>query len=283
MSLVKHAASARAAEWEAAGLDWLRVEDGAAVVDVVAVDGNNLVLQQLSPIQPSVSDAEDFGRALAATHAAGAAGYGAGPDEWSGDGFQGPADDLLPLPLVPYDSWGAMYADVRLAPLLEQLAQLAGSSAALSSREARAAYRRVPEERSQAGRVPEERSGGGVSRPAEPLLKRLHDGEFDESCTAPARLHGDLWSGNVLWTADGAVLIDPAAHGGHPESDLAALALFGAPHLERILASYNEIAPLADGWRDRIPLMQLHLMLLHAVLFGGGYVEQAEHILRRYR
>ncbi|HWC21099.1 MAG TPA: fructosamine kinase family protein [Flexivirga sp.] len=244
MSFVKHAASPRAAEWEAAGLDWLRVEGGARVVDVDSIDADKLVLQRLSSVSPSASDAEDFGRALAATHASGASAYGVGPAGWDGDGFQGPADDLLPLPLRPYETWGAMYADLRIAPLLEQ----------------------VP----------------SVKPFAASVLQRLRDGGFDESCTAPARLHGDLWSGNVMWTAPGAVLIDPAAHGGHPESDLAALALFGAPHLERIVASYDEVAPLADGWRDRVPLMQLHLVLLHAVLFGGGYVGQAERILRHY-
>lgn len=245
MTFVKHAASSRAAEWEAAGLDWLRAAGGAAIVDVLSVDGDNLVLQHLSAISPSVSDAERFGRALAATHAAGASAYGVGPDNWEGDGFQGPADDLLRLPLLPYDTWGAMYADLRVAPMVERMDSL-----------------------------------GPV---AEPVVRRLRDGEFDGSCAVPARLHGDLWSGNVRWTVHGAVLIDPAAHAGHPESDLAALSLFGAPHLERILASYDEVAPLAEGWRDRVPLMQLHLVLLHAVLFGGGYVEQARRILRRYQ
>lgn len=244
MTYTKHTASARAAAWEAAGLEWLRVPSGANVVDTVSVDGDRLVLQRLSPVPPSAAHAEDFGRGLAVTHAAGAPAYGAGPAGWDGDGYQGPADDLLPLPLQPSDSWGAMYADLRIAPLA---------------------------------------TGASLGGDADAVLQRLRDGEFDGSCERPARLHGDLWSGNVIWTADGAVLIDPATHGGHPESDLAALALFGAPHLERILASYNEVAPLADGWRDRVPLMQLHIVLLHAVLFGGGYVEQTRHILQRYR
>ena len=90
---------------------------------------------------------------------------------------------------------------------------------------------------------------------------------------APARLHGDLWPGNLLWAADGRVwLVDPAAHGGHRETDLAQLALFGAaPHLDRIRAAYHEVWPLADGWRERIPLHQLHLLLVHAALFGAAY------------
>ena len=71
----------------------------------------------------------------------------------------------------------------------------------------------------------------------------------------PARLHGDLWNGNVLWGLDGqAHVIDPAAHGGHRETDLAMLALFGLPHLPRMLDAYAEVTPLADGWRDRVAL-----------------------------
>ncbi|MGW4401649.1 fructosamine kinase family protein [Amycolatopsis nivea] len=91
----------------------------------------------------------------------------------------------------------------------------------------------------------------------------------------PARLHGDLWSGNVLWDADGAVLIDPAAHGGHRETDLAMLHLFGCPQLERIVAAYNEFAPLADGYQERIALHQLFPLLVHTVLFGRSYAAQA--------
>ncbi|MBM7772147.1 fructosamine-3-kinase [Actinokineospora baliensis] len=90
----------------------------------------------------------------------------------------------------------------------------------------------------------------------------------------PARLHGDLWSGNVVWSNQ-AWLIDPAAHGGHRETDLAMLALFGCPHLETILAAYDEHRPLADGWRARVPLHQLFPLLVHTVLFGSGYARQA--------
>jgi fructosamine-3-kinase len=87
----------------------------------------------------------------------------------------------------------------------------------------------------------------------------------------PSRLHGDLWAGNVLWTGGRALVIDPAAHGGHRETDLAMLALFGAPHLERVLAAYDEAAPLADGWRRRVALHQLHPLLVHVALFGASY------------
>ncbi|MFS2292795.1 MAG: fructosamine kinase family protein [Actinomadura sp.] len=87
----------------------------------------------------------------------------------------------------------------------------------------------------------------------------------------PSRIHGDLWSGNIVWTGDRAMLIDPAAHGGHRETDLAMMALFGTPHLERVLAAYDEAAPLADGWRARVPLHQLHPLLVHVALFGTSY------------
>ncbi|MFF0267826.1 fructosamine kinase family protein [Kribbella sp. NPDC004536] len=118
----------------------------------------------------------------------------------------------------------------------------------------------------------------GVER----LCERLEAGVYDDQSEAPARIHGDLWSGNVLWTPDGVHLIDPAAHGGHRETDLAMLALFGLPHLERVLRAYDEVHPLTDGWRDRIGLHQLHPLLVHAELFGGGYVSQALDVARRY-
>jgi fructosamine-3-kinase len=98
-----------------------------------------------------------------------------------------------------------------------------------------------------------------------------------------ARLHGDLWNGNVLWGQDAQVwLIDPAAYGGHRELDLAMLSLFGMPHLPRVLDAYAEAAPLADGWEDRLPLHQLFPLLVHAALFGGGYGARAAEVAGRY-
>lgn len=119
----------------------------------------------------------------------------------------------------------------------------------------------------------------------ETLIKNLPAYGFPDE--APARLHGDLWPGNLLWTAERVWLVDPAAHGGHRETDLAQLALFGgAPHLDRILAAYDEAWPLADGWRDRVPLHQLPLLLVHTALFGAGYrdaVADATHAALRWR
>jgi fructosamine-3-kinase len=114
----------------------------------------------------------------------------------------------------------------------------------------------------------------GEAAVVERVCERLAD--LAGPAEPPARLHGDLWSGNVLWGADGrAWLIDPAAHGGHRETDLAMLRLFGCPYLDRVLEAYAQAAPLADGWTARVPLHQLFPLLVHTVLFGRGYAEQA--------
>lgn len=89
-----------------------------------------------------------------------------------------------------------------------------------------------------------------------------------------------IWSGNVLWSGGRGWLIDPAAHGGHRESDVAMLHLFGAPHLDRILAAYDAEFPLAEGWRSRIPLHQIHPLLVHVCLFGGAYADQLRAAVR---
>lgn len=143
----------------------------------------------------------------------------------------------LPLDNTPDDrGWPAWYAERRMEPFLRLGARH------LSSSDIRLIERVMADIETLAG-------------PPEP----------------PSRIHGDLWSGNVLWTDGRALLIDPAAHGGHRETDLAMMALFGTPHLDRVLAAYDEAAPLADGWRARVPLHQLHPLLVHVALFGGSY------------
>ena len=113
------------------------------------------------------------------------------------------------------------------------------------------------------------------------MIDRLRAGEFDDDAP-PARLHGDLWSGNVVWTGEGGVLIDPAAHGGHRLTDLAMLLLFGGGREDRVIDAYRDVVDLGEDWRDLIGLHQLHPVMLHAVLFGGGYIAQAENLARRY-
>jgi fructosamine-3-kinase len=170
----------------------------------------------------------------------------AGADTFGGDddGFIG----TLPLPNRPAATWPEFYATRRVLPYLKA----ARDRSAINADDAElieTAMRRIDE----------------FAGPAEP----------------PARIHGDLWSGNVLWGSDGAAwLIDPAAHGGHRETDLAMLALFGSPHLARVVDAYDETAPLAEGWKQRVPLHQMHPLLVHAVLFGGGYGARAADAAR---
>ncbi len=113
------------------------------------------------------------------------------------------------------------------------------------------------------------------------LIDEVSRVRVDAPAEHPARLHGDLWTGNVLADRSGrAWLIDPAAYGGHREVDLAMLALFGRVP-DRTLAAYQEVSPLADGWRHRVKLWQLFPVLVHAVLFGGGYLRQAHDLAVR--
>jgi len=98
----------------------------------------------------------------------------------------------------------------------------------------------------------------------------------------PARLHGDLWSGNVMTGAGGVPwIVDPAAYGGHREVDLAMLHLFGRPE-PATMSAYQEVTPLTDGWRERLALWQLEPLLTHTVMFGGGYGAQARQVLQRF-
>ncbi|HEV3293726.1 MAG TPA: fructosamine kinase family protein, partial [Streptosporangiaceae bacterium] len=109
----------------------------------------------------------------------------------------------------------------------------------------------------------------GDGRLGEAVADRI--GSLAGPAEPPSRIHGDCWAGNVLWSGGRGWLIDPAAHGGHRETDLAMLDLFGAPSLDRIIAGYQDTAPLAEGWRSRMPLHQLHPLLVHACLFGAAY------------
>ena len=224
---------------EAVGLRWLAAaESGVLTVPVVDHDAASLTLQRLDVAEPDLMSAYEFGRGLARTHAAGAEAFGAPPGGWTGPGFFGPMAKPLPMSLSGHARWGSFYADERLAPM----AELAGA-----------------------------RLDDGLRGALATVMKRCRRGDFDDDDT-PARLHGDLWSGNVVWTRRGAVLIDPAAHGGHRETDLANLALFGCPFLESVIAGYQSQRPLRAGWRQRIGLHQLYPLLAHVVLFGTSYL-----------
>jgi len=98
----------------------------------------------------------------------------------------------------------------------------------------------------------------------------------------PSLLHGDLWGGNYLFDENGrAVLIDPAVYYGHPEMDLAFTRMFGG-FSDDFYKGYESITPLEPGFDDRIPIYNLYPLLVHANLFGGHYLSQVEHQLKRF-
>ncbi|MDH6622983.1 fructosamine-3-kinase [Streptomyces sp. LBL] len=237
--VVKRGDGPGAVRAEAAGLRWLAEAGAVRVATVHAHDTHHLVTDRVPQGRPSAAAAVRFGRDLAALHASGALAFGAPPPGGPCEAYIGRA----PMRNVEGPDWPDWYAEHRVLPYL----RLAVDDGTMSQAEA------APIEE-VCVRLPE------LTGPAEP----------------PARLHGDLWSGNVLWGGDDQVwLIDPAAHGGHRETDLAMLHLFGCPHLDRVLEGYQGATPLADNWRDRIGLHQLFPLLVHAVLFGRGYAEQA--------
>jgi len=129
------------------------------------------------------------------------------------------------------------------------------------------------------------RDAGAVSRAEVSLVESVIDriGELAGPPEPPSRIHGDLWWGNVVWSGGRGWLIDPAAHGGHRETDLAMLDLFSAPELDEILLGYTETVPLAEGWPARVPLHQLHPLLVHVCLFGGGSAAQLAAAARAAR
>lgn len=238
-------------ECEAAGLRWLTVRGGPAVVRVLEVSRSHLDLERLVPAAPNRTAAREFGAALAHMHDAGAPAFGAPPPGWTGDGFFGPLDDPLPLRSASYDRWGEFHAHCRL----DQVAEL------LTAR----------------GRL-----GPRTADDLAAVSGRMLRGDWDDG-DPPARVHGDLWSGNVMWTADGAVLIDPAAHGGHRMTDLAMLALFGLPYLDDVLKAYAGVHTLPEPWDELVAVHQLYPVGMHAVLFGGGYLGQFARLVAALR
>jgi fructosamine-3-kinase len=236
---------------EAADLRWLAEPGLVRTPRVLEVDEAYLALEWVQAGALSDEGAEQLGRGLAGTHAAGAPSFGMTADgDGDGDGRDAQAGfGALCLSNEPASDWPTFYAQRRLLPLAA-IALERGAISPGGARAVEAVCKRLPE----------------LCGPPEP----------------PSRLHGDLWRGNVMAGNDGgAWLIDPSAYGGHREFDLAMLRLFGAPSM-RIFDAYEETAPLADGWRERVELYQLAPLLVHAALFGGAYGPAAERAASSY-
>lgn len=245
--IAKRAPGTGAHAAEAAGLRWLGESNDVPVPAVHGHDADWLVLEKVGAGSPSVGAAREFGAGLAALHLRGAPAFGSPPPHGLTDAWIG----LTGMRNVGEDDWATFYARHRVEPYV----RAARDQGTLSADDA-AVFDTVCAEMATIG------------GPAE----------------RPARLHGDAWSGNVHWAdqrSGGCVwLLDPAAHGGHRETDLAMLRLFGTPMLEHILDAYTATAsdagqPLADGWQERVGLHQLFPLLVHTVLFGGAYARQA--------
>jgi fructosamine-3-kinase len=236
---------------EADGLRWLGETNTVRVPAVLAVRDEPdlahrfLALEWLEPAPVQPDHDERLGRSLAALHRFPCARFGLDHDNFLATLHQGNGPDEHD----PTTTWPTFYARHRIGPLLRHAVD-AGTLR--------------PDDRTRWDAV--EARLDDLLGPPEP----------------PARLHGDLWSGNALVGPDGqAALVDPAVYGGHREVDLAMMRLFGG-FGARVFAAYEEVHPLAAGWHDRVPLHQLYPLLVHAVLFGGSYRSQVSAILDRY-
>ncbi len=229
---------------EAAGLEWLRAAAAVPVPEVLAVSDDVPNHLVLEWITEGPPDREtDLALGTALARLHRAGAPSFGREDRRTTGSRG-------LPNEPCATWSEFYATNRLLPL----AKLA-------------------------------RESGALRRPAsaalEVLAGRLE--KFGGAPEPPARLHGDLWAGNRLVDRDArSWLIDPAAHGGHREFDLAMMRLFGGFGAD-CFAAYADAFPLADGWEGRVALHQIAPLVVHAIKFGGGYVGAATNAINQYR
>ncbi len=226
---------------EAAGLAWLSEVGALPVASVVAVADDAPACLVLDWIELGEQRSQD-----------GEAEFGRGLASLHSSGSRrfgredGRTTGSQALPNDPCDSWEEFYSERRLLPLAK-IASDRGSLPAMA-----------------------------IERLIH-IAGRLADfGAADEPA---ARLHGDLWAGNRVVDESGrSWLIDPAAHGGHREFDLAMMRLFGG-FGERCFRAYHEVYPLSDGWERRVHLHQLAPLVVHAIKFGGGYVGAVDSAL----
>ncbi len=229
---------------EAIGLTWLRTAAAVAVPEVLAVSDEppNHLVLEWVDEGPSRKGTERE-LGVALARLHRAGASCFGREDRRTTGSRG-------LPNEPAGTWAEFYASSRLQPL----ARLARDAHAL------------PED---------------AIVDLEALARGL--GRFDPDHEPPSRLHGDLWAGNRLVdTAGDSWLVDPAAHGGHREFDLAMMRLFGGFGPDCFTA-YDDTYPLATGWRDRVALHQVAPLVVHAIKFGGHYVDAARDAIARYR
>ena len=229
---------------EAAGLAWLTAAGSSIrIARPVAWDRDWLALEWIESAAPAESFDRRLGEGLAELHAASPGSFGLAQDNWIG---------RLPQPNAPdaeeTSSWADFYATRRIQPMRLR----AASEGLLPAR---------------------------LERALEGLIRRMPElvGVPEE----PARLHGDLWSGNVLPDERGLpCLIDPACYGGHREIDLAMMRLFGG-FAAPVFAAYEACAPLSPGAGDRVALYQVYPLLVHVCLFGSSYVDRLERAVRQ--
>lgn len=233
---------------EATGLAWLGSAAAVPVPDVLSVSDGD----RHTPPHLALGWIDGSGRPT--THSEAAFGRDLARLHRVGSPHFGRADRRTTgsraLPNEPCATWAEFFSTQRLRPLM----RIAEATDALSTVTL-----------TEIGRIADDLDDlGGPPEPA-------------------ARLHGDLWAGNRLVDPTGrSWLIDPAAHGGHREFDLAMMQLFGGFGDEAFTA-YDEEFPLADGWRDRIPLHQLAPLMVHAIKFGGGYSAATDEAVRAVR
>lgn len=261
---------------EAAALNWLAEAEtcgGIHIVHVFSASSSELTEERIVQTPPTPKAAEAIGHGLARMHAAGAHWFGEPPAHFEGSGYI-INHTLTPVVLnktTAKETWGSYFAEKRIEPFVAKLFQeglLRATDVRLFSK------------------LCEKLRAGAFDAP-QPRLVQKHIDVPAENSIACARLHGDLWAGNVLYDANPqnptrGALVDPMAHGGHAETDLAMLQLFGFTHLNYVLGAYNEISPLSDGWQERVPLHQLAPLLHHCLLFGSTYKSQTLVACKRY-
>lgn len=243
-------------ECEGRGLQWLgkaRAQGGPRVVDVIGWGKDYLDIERVEPSSPTPKAAYEFGAALARMHDSGAAHFGSAPDDYTGTCYFGPLQDPVPMDTGDWDDPATYFAEGRLLPMV----RIGMKRGVLDSSDLELTER---------------------------VIEALPDLLGGAAKDKPARVHGDLWSGNVMWTSDDtgthAILIDPAAHGGHREEDLAMLHLFGMPYLTDIMDGYRGVHPLRAGFEERTTLWQLYPIAGHCAFFGGGYVTEYRQMCR---